>query len=127
MRIDVTTSGDFKQTISWLNKSKDRLPTKAMHAMGKEGVSALRSSTPKGDTGQTASGWSYTVENNKNGAMLAFVNNAHPHTRVNVARLIQFGHGTGTGGYVPPIDYINPALRSILSTMGDRIVKEVIE
>jgi hypothetical protein len=39
--------------------------------------------------------------------------------------LIQYGHGTGTGGYVEGIDYINPAMRPIFDEIVERVVKEV--
>lgn len=127
MRIDVTTSGDFNNTIKWLNEAKDKVPDSTLRNMGREGVAALRSATPKGETGETAAGWDYVVTKRKYGAELAFTNNAHPETQANVAKLIQFGHGTGTGGYVPPRDFINPALRGLLSTAGDRLAKEMFK
>lgn len=125
MRIDITTSGDFKATTKWLTESKNKVPTKTMNALGKQGVQALKNATPKGETGETAAGWTYKVEKTSRGAELSFLNNAHPELNVNIARLIQFGHGTGTGGYVQPIDYINPALNGIFKSMGDRIAEEV--
>lgn len=127
MHVEFTTSGDFEATISWLKRSKDRVPMSALNDMGKEGVGALKGSTPKGETGQTAAGWSYRVSRISVGAELAFVNNAHPETGVNIARLIQLGHGTGTGGYVQPIDYINPALKSVLGDAGTRLAKEMFK
>lgn len=125
MRVDITTSGDFKNTISWLNETKNKVPTSTLNSIGREGVNALKAATPKGETGKTAAGWSYRITKNRSGAELAFINNSHPETQANVARLIQLGHGTGTGGYVPPIDYINPALRSQFNSAGDRIAKEM--
>lgn len=127
MRIDITTSGDFKATIAWLNDAKGKTPTTTMNALGKEGVRALSGATPRGDTGETAAGWEYRLEKTATGSELAFVNNSHPEAYVNVAKLIQLGHGTGTGGYVPPIDYIRPALNSLFSTAGDRIAKEMVK
>ena len=121
-QIKITTIGDWNRTTEWLAKvSQDRTP-KSLDKIGKMGVDALSAGTPK-DTGGTAGGWYYTIENNS----VVWKNNAHPHTRVPVALLIQYGHGTRTGGYVPPIDYINPALRSIFSTAGNLLAKEMFE
>lgn len=127
MRFEFTTSGKFSDTLKWLDDVKDKVPTKTMQAIGKEGVSKLAAGTPKGETGETAAGWGYTVEKTSNGAELSFHNDAHPETAVNVAMLIQYGHGTGTGGYVPPTDYINPALKALFDSAGDRIAKEMFE
>ncbi|MEG0239487.1 MAG: HK97 gp10 family phage protein [Anaerorhabdus sp.] len=96
-----------------------------LRKIGESGVIALRAGTPIGATGQTARGWKYKITSNKRGAELAFYNTAHPQASANVAKLIQFGHGTKTGGYVPPRDYINPALRNIFNRAADDIAKEV--
>lgn len=127
MRIDIAASGDFKNTISWLNSTKNKVPRQSLNALGKQGVSALKSSTPKGVTGLTAAGWQYKVQMNRNGAELYWYNNSHPGVSANVARLIQLGHGTGTGGYVPPIDFINPALRPAFGSAADKIAKEMFK
>lgn len=121
-QIKITTIGDWNRTTEWLAKvSQDRTP-KSLDRIGKQGVDALSAGTPK-DSGETASSWYYTIE----GKSVVWKNNAHPQTRLPVALLIQYGHGTRTGGYVPPIDYINPALRSIFSNAGNLLAKEMFE
>ena len=127
MRFECRTSGKFNNTLKWLDDVKNKVPTETLKAIGKEGVTKLSAATPKGETGETAAGWGYTVEKNSSGAELSFHNDAHPETAVPVAMLIQYGHGTGTGGYVPPIDYINPALNALFDSAGDRIAKELFE
>jgi hypothetical protein len=42
-----------------------------------------------------------------------------------IAILIQYGHGTGTGGYVQGRDYIMPAIRPIFDKMAAEAWKEV--
>ena len=74
MRFEFTTSGKFDNTLKWLDDVKDKVPTKTMQAIGKEGVSKLAAATPKGETGETAAGWGYTVEKTSNGAELSFHN-----------------------------------------------------
>lgn len=127
MRIEITSSGDFKNTIDWLETTKNKVPRQSMNELGKKGVDALRARTPRGVTGLTAAGWQYKVQMNRNGAELYWYNNSHPGVSANVARLIQFGHGTGTGGYVPPIDFINPALRPTFGTAADKIAREMFK
>lgn len=125
MRIDIATSGDFKNTISWLEGTKNKTPRQSLNELGKQGVSGLKAKTPKGVSGLTAAGWQYKVQTTRNGAELYWYNNSHPGVSANVARLIQLGHGTGTGGYVPPVDFINPALRPTFGSAADKIAKEM--
>lgn len=39
--------------------------------------------------------------------------------------LIQYGHGTKNGGYVSGVDFINPAIKSVMDKMADSIWREV--
>ena len=39
--------------------------------------------------------------------------------------ILQYGHGTGTGGYVVGRDYINPAIQPIFDQIADAAWKEV--
>lgn len=127
MRVDITAEGDFKDTINWLNKAAKTAPVMSLKQIGESGVRALKAGTPRGKTGQTASGWKYRITSDRRGSSVDFYNTSHPESQVNVAKLIQLGHGTKNGGYVPPRDYINPALRNIFDTAGDKIAKEVFK
>ena len=42
-----------------------------------------------------------------------------------IAIILQYGHGTGNGGYVQGIDYINPALKPIFDELAEKVWKEV--
>lgn len=94
--------------------------------MGSEGVKALSANTPR-DTGATANGWDYKVETKGHVSELSWINKAHPELNVNMAVLIDTGHGTGTGGYVSPRPYINKSMDPILKNAGDRLLKELTE
>ena len=80
--------------------------TKVLKSLGNEGVRSLSEFTPIGETGQTSMGWSFVISKSSKQYELAFINQAHPGESVNIAKIIRLGHGTGTGGYVPPNDYI---------------------
>lgn len=97
-----------------------------MESIADKGVKALSSNTPK-DTGETASGWFADVVKTRNGFEIIWKNRAHPESGVNVAKLIELGHGTRTGGYVPPNPYIKQAIKPILDSAGDRIAEELIK
>lgn len=100
---------------------------------GRAGVSALTELTPK-DSGETAYAWTYDIvrKQTKNGEIvkLRFKNPvvetspgaSHP---VSVAILLQYGHLTGTGGWVEGTDYINPALKPIFEKILDQVKREV--
>jgi hypothetical protein len=42
-----------------------------------------------------------------------------------VAVMIQYGHGTGTGGYVQGEDFINPAIKPIFDQISREVWKVV--
>lgn len=90
---------------------------------GQKTVNALSAATPK-DSGKTASSWSYKKVNTGNGETLEFYN-SNVNDGVNIAVILQLGHGTGTGGYVVGIDYINPAVDSVFNEIVDAILKEI--
>jgi len=125
MKVEFTTEGDFNNSIKLLQKLIRSDSNPVLHEIGKEGVQRLSTATPR-DTGETANSWDYKINKKSFGADVIWFNRAHPNTSANVALLKQFGHGTGTGGYVPPVDYINPALENIFLSAGDRIIKEML-
>jgi hypothetical protein len=51
--------------------------------------------------------------------------NYHIEKGVNIAIILQYGHGTRNGGYVQGRDYINPALRPIFDDLANAAWKEV--
>lgn len=87
------------------------------------GVNALASATPS-ESGETASSWYYTIVRRR-GYYSVRWSNRHINQGVNIAVILQYGHGTGTGGYVQGRDYINPAIRPIFDQMVNEEWKEV--
>ena len=119
--IKMTNRGSFKNAERFFDNSKDlsrRLRT-AFERYGAQGVEALQSATPK-DSGLTAGSWSYTIEDWGIG-----FSNSNIQEGYSVALLIQYGHGTKTGGYVQGIDFINPALKPIFDKIAEECWKEV--
>lgn len=87
------------------------------------GVSALASATPV-DSGQTASCWGYEIEMSGEDATIYWTN-TNQNKGVYIAVILQYGHGTGTGGYVQGIDYINPAIRPVFDKIAEEAWREV--
>ena len=117
--IKASASGDFGDTIGYLEKMQSGDVFKDLTKYGEMGITALARATPV-DTGETAHSWGARV-----GAVgnLYFIEwfNTHNDGGPPVAILIQYGHGTGTGGYVAGRDFINPAMRPVF----DKIVDDV--
>jgi hypothetical protein len=96
---------------------------KKLHSLVAQGVSALAAATPR-ESGETAAAWSYTI---RIGSSYVFVDwhNANEVNGFSVAVGLQYGHGTGTGGYVRGTDYINPAIQPIIDQMVEVVWKDI--
>lgn len=115
--------GSFKNTERFLNKVKKIKIKEILEKYGSEGISTLSNATPK-DTGLTALSWEYRIELTPWGYGLTWYN-TNIQNGANIALLLQYGHGTGTGGYVQGTDYINPTMKPIFDSIRDNIWKEV--
>lgn len=123
--LSVTYKGNFSNSIGFLNKIKRMRVRNMLEDCGREGVEALREATPK-DTGLTAASWSYEIEENKAGYVLRW-NNSNVNNGVNIALILQRGHGKRNGGYVAGVNYINPALAPIFEKIKEKALEEVSE
>lgn len=121
--IKIRQKGDFKKINSYLERLKDKLHIGILDKYGKLGVQALMEATPV-DTGGTSRMWRYEIQNGKNGASVSF-HNDNINEGVNIAIILQYGHGTGTGGWVDGRDYINPAIQPLFDKLADDAWKEV--
>lgn len=115
--------GDFNKTEKFLKKSFGRDYLDVLEKYAKQGVAALSAATPV-DTGLTAISWEYEIIQNDSAISIIW-KNLNEHNGVNIAIILQYGHGTRNGGYVQGRDYINPALKPIFDKMADAAWKEV--
>lgn len=123
MSFNFTVHGDFKNTEKFLKRAMSGDFYSRLDSYGQRGVEALRKGTPK-ESGETANSWGYRVIRSKSNPGIEWYN-THVNKGAVIAVLIQYGHGTGTGGYVQGIDYINPAMRPIFEDIANEIWKEV--
>lgn len=121
--ISYSVNGDLKKTDTFLRKLLKQDLTTILHRYGKRGVDALAAATPV-DTGKTAASWDYVVTESPGSAKITWTN-SNVNNGVPIALLIEYGHGTGTGGYVPGRDYIKPAIQPVLDELAEALWKEV--
>lgn len=107
----------------FLDSIRNRKYLDALNRYGQEGVVALSAATPV-DSGKTASSWDYKISVSGSATKITWTN-SNINQDVNIAVIIQYGHGTGTGGYVQGRDYINPAMRPVFDKIAEEIWKEV--
>ena len=121
--ITLTSKGDFSKLTSYLEKLKESARVGLLDKYGQAGVDALSAATPM-DSGLTASSWYYEIEHSDTGASINFLN-SHINKGVPIAIILQYGHGTGTGGWVEGRDYLNPAIQPIFDQIANDVWKEV--
>lgn len=122
--ISFSQKGNFKKTDRFFHKILEKHYTRLLRVFGERGVTALKMATPK-DSGETAEAWSYEIVEEA-GRLSIFWKNDHFNDGVNIAIILQYGHGTKNGGWVEGIDYINPAIRPIFNQMANEAWREVV-
>lgn len=121
--ISVRQKGDFSNLSRYFEKVKGGVRPGDLEKYGREGVAALASATPV-ESGLTASSWYYTIESGNGSTTIAF-HNSNIQKGVPIAIILQYGHGTGTGGWVQGRDYINPAIQPLFDRIANDAWKEV--
>ena len=122
--ITLTGRGNFDKTTRFLKNIQSKKYKSTIDRYAQKGVQALSSVTPK-DTGNTASCWGYEIVQEKD-SLSIFWTNSHVEKGVNIAVILQYGHGTRNGGYVVGRDYINPSIRPVFEEIARAVWKEVI-
>ena len=121
--ISFRQKGDFSKLNRYLERVKESAKIGVLDKYGREGVAALASATPV-ETGKTANSWYYEIKRQNRSVSLEF-KNSNIKDGVPIAVILQYGHGTGTGGWVQGRDYINPAIQPIFDKIADSAWKEV--
>ncbi len=121
--ISFESTGEFKNTDRFLRKMSSGVGRTALRTAAQRGVQALASATPV-DSGLTGASWGYEIKISKTTSTITWTN-SHTRNGVNVAIILQLGHGTGTGGWVAGRNYINPAIQPIFDRIAEDVWKEV--
>lgn len=122
----VKVTGSLTNTTAYLEKLRRRLGISSiLSKYGEEGVRLLSEATPV-DTGRTAASWRYEIEENQNANSITLsFHNDNVNEYVNIAVILDTGHGTGTGGWVEGRHYIDPAIEPIIQKLTNDVWKEV--
>lgn len=122
--ISFSHKGDFSKTVNFLNKvSNGNYISGRLEKYAQKGVNALRMATPV-DTGLTAASWGYKIEQDSDSVRIVWTN-TNRENGVLIAIILQYGHATGTGGYVQGRNYIEPAIEPIFDEIANSVWKEV--
>ncbi len=90
------------------------------------GVEALSLATPI-DSGLSSVSWSYRIFKEGKRTSIEWFNNNVDADGTPIVILLQYGHGTGTGGYVQGHDFINPAIQPIFDLIVANVWRAVTE
>jgi hypothetical protein len=118
--ITITEKGSFSRTEAYLRRMKDAQRFAVLSKYGSLGQNALSNATPV-DSGLAAASWSYSIVQRPGYYSIRW-HNSDVENGFPVAVMIDYGHGTGTGGYVQGRNYVMPAIRPIF----DQIVAEAM-
>lgn len=121
--LTIKHSGSTKKLERFLGRMKPDHLFRSLDALGRVGVDALVSATPI-DSGVTADSWGYEVKVDRGRATIIWTNTSQ-NQGLPIVILLQYGHGTGTGGYVQGNDFINPAIRPVFDKIADEVWKVV--
>lgn len=117
--MSLSWQGDYRATKRWMDKMEAGSVADVLRSCGEKGIEALSAATPV-RSGKTAASWGFEAKTSSKGVTLTWTN-SNVVNGVPIAIILQYGHGTGTGGYVHGRDYINPAMRPVFDEIESRI------
>jgi len=122
--ITFTLQGSSSKTEAFLKNALKVDIQAIMDSCGLRGANALARATPV-DSGTAAHSWGYHTSA-KDGVYSIVWTNSDVENGFPVVIMLQYGYGTGTGGYVQGVDFINPAIRPIFDEIANKVWKAVI-
>ena len=122
--VSITHEGDFDDLETFLKNMKAHTLYDALDTFGQEGVGALELATPR-ETGVAAGSWYYDITETDGSVTISWKNFDTIESGAPLVILLQYGHATGTGGYVEGRDFINPALEKVYTHAITEVWKAV--
>lgn len=122
--ISVESKGNTDNLERFLKEMKSQSMFDVLDSLAQDGVAALENATPR-RTGMAAGSWSYEITMSNGGCTISWLNADKDSAGVPIVIMLQYGHGTGTGGYVQGRDFINPATKLVFDEISDAVWKAV--
>ena len=117
--------GNFNKLQRFLNRVTNRSYLNVLEKYGNLGVQELAAATPK-DTGLTAASWTYEITHNMEQTIISWYN-TNEKMGLNIALILEYGHGTRNGGYVAGRKYMSKAIQPVFDKMAEEVWREVTE
>lgn len=121
--IQCTVKGDFKKSYGFFKRMLKLDFYNILRKYAEEGVQALSDATPV-VTGKTAASWDYDIVKEP-GQVTIYWTNSNMNEGVPIAVVLDYGHGTASGGYVRGRHFIAPAIRPVFDKIAEAAWKEV--
>ena len=123
--IHIKQKGDFSKFNQYCTKALKVSQMDDLERIAQKTIEELAKATPI-DSGLTAKSWICDIVRRGNSAFLTF-KNTNIQNGVNVALLLEYGHGTRNGGFVKGANYIDPVVQKNFLDVVDKTWKEVKE
>jgi len=120
----IKSTGSFDKTSQFLKRITDGTIYNNLDSYAQRGVEALASATPT-ETGITAALWDYEIQNSRNSLTITWKNSHVDATGTPIVIMLQYGHGTGTGGYVQGRNFIVPAIAPVFEAIQNEVWGQV--
>lgn len=121
--INFKHKGNFDKFIKFVKKALDITEKPTITSIMERCMENLRAATPV-DSGLTAQSWSYTVTHERNKTIIQIIN-SNIQNGTSVAFLLEHGHATATGGWVPGKHFIDPEIKKTYDEILETTWKEV--
>lgn len=115
--------GDFSKLTKYLKDTKKANHNVNFEMYAQKAIAALTAATPV-ESGETARAWTYEIKTSDGETVISF-HNSNIQNGVPIAIILQYGHATGTGGWVQGRDYINPAIQPVFDEITNNLWREV--
>lgn len=109
--IKIKNSQRGENTEQYLVRLEENFNEKQIKVLAERALKKFKKNTPS-DSGKTADSWEYEIEKRGNGWVINF-NNTNIQNGMNIALLVENGHATPSGKWVPGKHFIEKTLNEI--------------
>lgn len=124
VKVKFGNQGSFNHTENFLDALINRRYMKNLTKLADIGKKQLEVATPV-DTGNMKASWGYEIISELDGVTISWVNSDVTHYDYPIALLVKYGHAAANGSYVPPNDFVTPAITPVIEAISDNVWKEV--